>query len=155
MPQRRHVGADGHSLLPAAPFHVVVDRVLPVIEFAGEEVLEGASPYSAHEQVFAHYCNDLVHLEAGFVADGQDMVCKDLFEAIGPMIAHRPFDQPIKDVFAGHRPARVMRLSVVTRSLSNVPGRFDGEPALPPRISGSFAGQCTKLYASAPDQSER
>jgi len=76
-----------------------------------ERLAETASPHRAHEQVLADDCDDVVDFKVGSVAGGQHMVFKHPLEPIGPAVAHRPFDQPLKQMFASHVPARVIGLS--------------------------------------------
>jgi hypothetical protein len=52
----------------------IVDRVAAVVEFTSQEILKGAGPYRAREQVFADGCGDIIDLKAGFVAGGQQMM---------------------------------------------------------------------------------
>src|SRR5882757_7653423 len=106
--QRGHVATNRRGLLPAAAPQIVVDCVFSVVEFTGQEIFEGASPYRAREQVFANGCDDIFALEAGFLAGWHQMFFEDLLKPVGPTVAHRPFDQPIECMLARHVSARVI-----------------------------------------------
>src|SRR5260370_7549819 len=66
-PQRGHVGFVGSVFLPTPPFQVVIDDVAVVGKFAGEEVLEAATP-QVHEPVVANNRRKPIDLPVPFQA---------------------------------------------------------------------------------------
>src|ERR1700730_13150369 len=62
-PQRGHIGFVRSAFLPTPPFQVVIDDVAVIVKFAGEEVLEGATP-QVHEPVVANYRRKLLDVVA-------------------------------------------------------------------------------------------
>src|SRR6185369_1512514 len=103
--QSGHIGANRRGFLPSAALQIVVDDIAAVVELPRQQVLEGAGPDRAHEQILAEGRDDLVGLEAGLVAGRKHVVFEDRFKPVAPWLARRPFHQPLEQMLARHIPA--------------------------------------------------